>query len=412
MAQPPPSNATRFREEYYACLDGLRSQLTEVLSNANALQDRPQKIARDFKLNKNLAWKISKLVHEDPGHETLSFIPGPSGFRIFLEAFGKHDISRDCLDKAEAAFEVFQAMVSRHAGDRGTLQLLLDSLAAQEGDGARLEESRRLAFQGNSGIFGVQAKVRFGSFFLAPNPEQPEMLDTATLGGLLGLRRFRPNASWILARSTSFADDDTESKAPLRTPLDPRFPGPGPSLLGAFSDQPPPSVTVKEVAGMELYELAGGPIGNTGIGNVSYGNYAKADVPRYRDAHNQNGEFHLFLANPVETLIFDFILHKDLGVTEAPTYSLPLNLHQAFLPAQSRASLELLPMAEKPKRLPGAKPILSTPLIEQYGEMTDLVFEKLEWNPEDFQAWRIEVRYPPLPATLIMSYPLLDAPKS
>lgn len=412
MAPPPPSNATRFREDYYASLDGLRSQLTELLSLAGALQDRPQKIGRDFNLNKNLAWKIAKLVHEDPGHETLSFIPGPSGFRIFLEALSKHQICSDALDRAEAAFEAFQAMVALHAGDRATLQLLLDSLAAQDGDASRLEESRRLAYQGNSGIFGVQARVRFASFFVAPNPEQPDMLDTATLGGLLGLRRFRPNASWILARSTSFADDDTESKAPLRIPLDSRFPGPGPSLLGAYSDQPPPAVSVKEVGGMELYELASGPIGNTGIGNVSYGNYTRADLPRYCDAHNQNGEFHLFLANPVETLIFDFIWHKDLGVTETPTYTLPLNLHQSVLPAHSRASLELLPMAERPKRLPGAKPILSTPLIEQYGEMTDLVFEKLQWNPEDFQAWRIEVRCPPLPATLIMSYPLQEAPKS
>jgi hypothetical protein len=43
--------------------------------------------------------------------------------------------------------------------------------------------------------------------------------------------------------------------------------------------------------------------------------------------------------------------------------------------------------------------------------MADLVFERLQWRADDFRAWRLILRFPPLPASLIMSFPLQVAPK-
>ncbi len=410
MPGTTPNTSLSFQEDYHGCLDSLRGALTNLLSQAGVLNARPQEMAREFKLNKNLAWKISKLVHENPGHETLGFIPGPSGFRIFLEALAAHGLDASDVAKAEVTFGEFQDMVMRHAGDRSTLQLLLDSLAAQEGDADRLAESRRMAYQGNSGILGIQARVRFATFFVAPNPECPGKLDTAYLGGLLGLRRFRPDAGWILSRNTSFADDGSDFPSPKRIALDPRFAGPGPSLLGDFSSAPVPPVSIRQLPDMELYELAHGPIGNTGVGDVCFGHFTLADLPRYRDKHNHSGEFHLYLASPVETIQFDMVIHKSMGV-DAPTAAMPLNFHQDLLPAVDRLPQDYLPMTEEPRLLHGARPTFSTPLVENYTGMTDLVFERLGWKPEDFQAWRLEIKFPPLPATLILSFPLQEEPE-
>jgi len=407
----PSETTLSFQEDYHGCIDGLRCALTELLSGAGVLHARPQELAREFKLNKNLAWKISKLVHETPDHETLSFIPGISGFQILLGAFAKHGLDSDALAKAEAAFQRFQEMVARHADDRPTLQLLIDSLAAQAGDGERLEESRRLAFQGNSGILGIQARVRFASFFVAPNPKDSTKLDTAFLGGLLGVRRFRPNAAWPLNRNTAFNDDGSPCPVPNRIPLDPFFPGPGPALIGEYSSKPTPEVNVRKTDNMEIYELAHGPIGNSGVADICLGHYTIGDVPRYRDAHNSNGEFHLFLASPVETLQFDMVIHKDLDVTELLPSVLALNFNQSEARPHERSLNEEIPMTEKPRLLYGARPAFATPLVERYSEMTDLVFERLQWRAEDFRAWRLQLTYPPLPATLIMSFNLQEAPK-
>jgi hypothetical protein len=408
----PTHTTLTFQEDYHGCLSDLRGSLTALLSEGGVLHARPQEVAREFDLNKNLAWKICKLIHEPPSHETPSFIPGTSGFGIFMQAMATHGLALASRTQAEAAFEAFQAMVTRHAGDRATLQLLLDSLAAQEGDATRLEESRKLAFQGNTGILGIQARVRFASFFVAPNPADPTTLDTAYLGGLLGIRRFRPDAGWPLTRHTHFHDDGSPCPPPNRISLDPEFPGPGPSLIGRFCSKPTPEVTVRRSGNMELYELAPGPIGNRGTANVCNGHYTLGDVPRYQDEHNSNGEFHLFVSSPVKTMQFDLLLHKDLGVTELSDAILSLNFNQAEARPQDRLPGEVLPMPEKPQLLYGHKPALATPLVEHYGEMADLVFERLHWQASDFRAWRLVLRYPPLPASLIMSFPLQAAPKS
>ena len=402
-----PSTPTRsFLEDYHSCLDHLRASLADLLAASGLLHARPQEMAREFSLNKNLTWKISKLVHQNPSSETLSFIPGPSGFRIFLRALANYGVEPSLLEHSEKAFSDFQSMVRRHAGDRPTMQLLLDSVAADDGDHARLEESRRLAYQGNSGILGIQARVRLSTFFVAPNRENPSMLDSAFLGGLFGLRRFRPDARWILSRNTGFADDGSEVQSPRCLPLDPRSSQVGPSLLLDFTSSPVPEVSIRRFEDMDLYELAQGPIGNTGVADVCFGHFTRADLPRYRDAHNQNGEFHILLASPVETLIFDMVLHKDLGVDTIPQALMPLNFHQALMPASSRMGADYLPLPEKPRLLHGTQPTFATPRIERYTEMTELVFHRLGWDPHDFRAWRLEMQFPPLPATLIMSFPL------
>ena len=161
---------------------------------------------------------------------------------------------------------------------------------------------------------------------------------------------------------------------------------------------------------METYELAAGPIGNSGVADICMGHYSLKDVSRYRDEHNSNGEFHLFLSSPVETLYFDMLLHKDLGVTDLPDSFLTLNFNQAQ-PRHERGEDELLPMPEKPRLLYGDHPALSTPLAERYNDMADLVYERLQWKAEDFRAWRLELKYPPLPTTLVISFPLQYPPE-
>ena len=78
-----------------------------------------------------------------------------------------------------------ERMVSRHVGDRPTLELVRDSLPDRSHD--RLIVSRKLAFRGNSGIWGVQARTRLNAAFVAPSHDDPEMLDAANVGGRVQL---------------------------------------------------------------------------------------------------------------------------------------------------------------------------------------------------------------------------------
>ena len=402
----PPEITSLFQEDYHECLGRLRASLAELLTKAGVLNARPQEISREFQLNKNLTWKISKLIHEDPDHNTLAFIPGPSGLQIFLEAMSQKGIPSAPISGVEQAFQQFQEMVTRHAGDRPTLQLLLDNLAMAEGDSPRLEESRRLAFLGNSGLLGIQANVRFASFFFAPNPTDPSMLDKAFLGGLLGLRRFRPDASWVLLRHSAHDADGKPVPAPNRIPLDPNFNGHGPTLLGDFSSSPTPEVQVRKLRKEEFFELDKGPIGNTGIGDLCFGHFSLQDVPRYATQAGEEGLLHLFLASPVETLVYDVFLHKDIDCPTPPSAEMSLDFHRV----DGEHYVDKSPLPNQPRQLRGISPSLSTPLIPNYAGMTDLVWERLGWKAQDFRAWRMEVKFPPIPGTLTLKFGLAEAP--
>lgn len=403
----PPETTSTFQEDYLECLGSLRASLAELLASAGMLHARPQEISREFQVNKNLTWKISKLIHGIPDQTTLSFIPGPSGFQIFLNALGKRGTPAAQLEAAERAFLQFQDMVERHAGDRSTLQLLLDNAPLQEGDSARLEESQRLAFLGNSGFLGIQADVRFSAFFFAPSPSDPTMLDKAFVGGLIGLRRFRPDASWVLLRHSAQDAEGNTLPAPERIPLDPRFNGHGPTLLGDYTSSPAPEVELRTINNVEFFELAKGKIGNTGVGDVCFGHFDLQSVPRFRSKDkDEDGQLHVFLSSPVKTLVFDLFLHKDMKIPADPTAEMSLDFHHV----EGHQYVDQLPLPSQPQLLRGETPSIATPLIQNYAGMTNLVWDRLGWKAQDFRAWRLKVKYPAIPGTLTMKFGLEESP--
>src|SRR6185436_18897639 len=126
-------------------------------------------VAGFLRLDKNLAWKVARLAQSDDAVEAVRHLPGPAGVKRVLDAFAQAGAGPAEINAVRQAVARFDHMVGRHAGDRATLELLLASGGREQLDGQRLEASRKLAFQGNSATFGVQARVRFGLQILAPS---------------------------------------------------------------------------------------------------------------------------------------------------------------------------------------------------------------------------------------------------
>jgi hypothetical protein len=51
---------------------------------------------------------------------------------------------------------------------------------------------------------------------------------------------------------------------------------------------------------------------------------------------------------------------------------------------------------------------MSTPLIPEYPKMVQSVFDHLSWDARDFAAYRFSMRYPPIPAVCVVSFPLAE----
>ena len=81
------ASTQRFDDALDQTYQGVRGALTEVLISVKADPTKPQDMARRFGINKNLAWKISKIVTVPEPHSIISNLPGDTGMERILKAF-------------------------------------------------------------------------------------------------------------------------------------------------------------------------------------------------------------------------------------------------------------------------------------------------------------------------------------
>ncbi len=398
-----PKGAPQHFEEHYAnTVRRLRGSLIEAYQQVGADSESPREAARTLGIDKNLTWKLGRIINEDHIERVAASIPGASAVQKVIDAFKNSGLNPELIQRLENAFNEFDHMVEIHTGDREALGLLLDSMAFSGSD--RLVKSRKLAFKGNSGIWGAQSRVRINTSFIAPNRKNPDLLDYAQVGGYMDLQRLRVNGAWPMFRLRYFNDDGSAIDPAMGSLID-DFNPETPHLLDQFTSGQTPRLETKEIASGLVYELAGGPVGKTGQCSVCYGYADEASLSRYQDQHNKLGEVLCLINLPIETLLMDLLVHKDVAAQidpQAVVYgraSGDLNEHE------QRDARFQLPINESLTRL-GLNPILATPHVPRYNELTTLAFERCGFDPAEFIGWRLVVPYPPMTSTVAIRFEL------
>ncbi|MFO0874369.1 MAG: hypothetical protein U0575_10395 [Phycisphaerales bacterium] len=394
---------------------GLRSALLELYHAAGADPARPQEVSRRFKLNKNLTWKIARLLQSDDAFDAAPLIPGANGLRIVLEAMRAAGAPAEVVNKARSAAAEFQRMVEAHAGDRATLELLLDATTGAKS----LEVSRKLAYRGNSGVWGLQARLRLTAHFLAPCAEDPSRLDIALVAGLFDLRRLRPLPPWPLFRFMRYRDDASPETRPWRMePIERPAPGGATAsaehtgtaaaswLMRSWCSPQEPALVAIERDGEVVFELGDGAIGRTGDTSCVFGFIERNAVPRHGDAENHVGEVSSVITLPIETLLFDLFVHRDLPEAHSPQASIVGRPSGALAFEPVDRDRHMLPMGERMIEVGGRPPRVATPLLPRYEQLVATAFARAGWNAEDFVVRRLVVPYPPMPSTVVLRYEL------
>ncbi|MFI4854296.1 MAG: hypothetical protein ACIAQF_04865 [Phycisphaerales bacterium JB065] len=396
----------RFDEALDQTYQGVRGALTEVLISAKADPSRPQDIARRFGINKNLAWKISKIIAVPEPHSMISNLPGDTGMDRILSAFETGGASKESVHAARQAIAKFDRMVEMHVDDRSTLQLVLSSNAPHKVPQEHLHATRKMAFQGNSAIWGVQARVRMASFFLAPNAADPTRLDTASIGGLIDVRRLRADVSVPLFMRFAYNDDGsvrTDTKIePICTSGEANNPL---MLMQDFCSSPNPPFQPMTRGDATRYLLSPGPIGNYGRQTWVFGELVRDFASIYADEHNRVGEHAVPIQLPTEWLVCDLQVHRDLEFAMAPR-PLVYSLVGTQLGPAEDSEYDRLPIAEEIQSTGHAPPALATPLMPEYPKIVDRVYKRLDWNPRDFHGFRFVMRYPPMPCSVVIQHDL------
>jgi hypothetical protein len=404
-ATPQTSCEADLRE---ALLD-LRSSLGNLYRGVEAPPQRPQEVARRFRLDKNLTWKVSKLIGGGDPLDTAAHLPGKAAFEILLKALQKAGANADLLERARASIARLDATIERHSGDRATLELLLDGLRA----GGGLELSRRLAFRGNSGIWGLQARGRFMLHVLAPNAEHDDRLDLVLVAALVGVLRLRPTDRWPVFQFQRYGGNGSDTPWPRRPePLEPPASPEAPLWLMQRWSSPDLALHSSIEDGVVRHELAAGPVGRTGESTICFGLLERAAVPRYASPSDTHGEAAASMTLPLEHFQFDFLVHRDLPEAASPELLLIGRLFNSVLSTQQERAHHRLPIEEVPQPLAAGLAAAHTPHWPEYAEMIGSIFDRVGWSREEFVGVRLSLAHPPIPSQAVLRYSLPTPPSA
>jgi hypothetical protein len=402
-----------FEEEAATVLQRLRTALAEIIGNLPGHVTKPAELRRLLRVDMNLCCKILKVIAAPGALAAGLHLPGIMALRMFLNAARKAGVRESVIETAMHAADEFDQLVTAHADDRTTFDSMISSLVAGE-DAAQITfQHRRATFRGQRHLFGLQARVQLKCLVAQPSPQNPHLLDLATITGFVSLRRLRPGVPVVVSPSYTMNDDGSVRAAP-REPLDPTAnQTAGVALLPEFCTQPMPQLQAVQAAPGRFYgELVGMGIGNKAAITCVEGHVNRSAVPRYREQGNQTGAHLAEVRIPCETLLLDLMLHEDicnsvrpsaftytkyLSETQTPNFCAPW---QRLEPQESVAHL-------------GKRPsFLYTPDYPRYPELGRYVFKRLGWDSERFDVYRCRIEYPVVPSTTAVAFNLPEPPGS
>jgi hypothetical protein len=407
-----PPVAQDFAPHCSACVVALQGSLRALYGAVDADVAKPQDVARRFRLNKNLTWKIAKLLQTADPLEAVPAIPGAEGIGILLTAMEREGAGTEVTGPVRRDFESFDAMMRSHASDRATLDLLIDGMA----QGAKaLEVSRKLAFRGNSGIWGLQARVRSMLQVLAPTAGRPDRLDDVLVGGLHDLRRLRPVQGWPIFRFSHYglgAEGQARPRdfSPIEPPASPDEPA---LIMRSFCS--PPGAEVRSVRTDRdiRHELVDGPIGQRGAVTFVFGSIERGVFGRYAPrgaTEPEYGEMMAFVTLPTELVQMDVLVHRSMlaeFVPELAVYGRPFGTLESD-PA-TRENYRL-PITEVIERIDPSVQTLDSEALPDRTELVERVVRRAGWALGDFIAFRASIAYPPMPSSVLLRYRLPSEP--
>lgn len=393
-------------EEVVVAFQELRARLADLFVAVQVDPTQTRETARKLGLNRGLVWRLTRVVRATDVAAAVSDVPGRASMARFIAACRERGAPEHELDAISHAIARFERLTSACSGDRKTLAMLMSN-RSDSLDSGEQERARRKLFEGGCTVWGVQAAVRFVSVFLFPAPDDPSMMDVGHVTGYVGFRRMRA-IPWPLSFEAvmSRRGDMIQFE---KAPLDPTGATEGSlQLIPRFCDPPDPAIVVSTIGNVKRFELAEGPVGNAGLATVVFGTYLRHLIPRAQSADHQFASFNVLLCTPVERLIFDMFVHRDIHLDGIPETNLCDRLTHPHPPADDDVYRLAMPCAEQPFALGRGASGALTPHIPFYPRLVEFVCQRVGHPAEAFRGSRFEMTYPPIPTAPSRRFPLAD----
>ncbi len=397
----PPQPRTldsSFGSETSKAVHELRRLLDAVINLLPGPISRASELQHALEVDKALAWRVFNAVECPDAFTAARYLPRSAGIRSFLMAARKKGVDPAALEQVSVAVEALDRVVKSHAGDRKRFDMLLASHSVEGKREADLAH-RRTAFEGNTYIWGASADVQLRSAFLAPSAKDG-FADMANLRGLLGLEFLRPAMSWPVGITWPRQDDMRTSREASIEPLFDMGDASEEVASLFFSD---PSLRVEsrnsDEGGLQ-YMVSTGEVGATGAISCVTGDVVRPVGALTAEEGSREGGAMATISCPVRLLILDVLVHRSLFPGVTPEVVVRSNI------GLGEGQQHPLPVSETPTFMGPADGIIRTAEVPRYDEMRGFVFERVGWDPAEFDVYRLRVEYPILSTALALSFKL------
>ncbi len=388
-----------------------QSALAGLIADVGLRGSRAVDLARTLKLDKTLAWKLSRFTEQSDPCAAFKHLPGQSGVEIVVRAAGDLGVPAQRLQAVRKADSDLRGFVRRHAGDRRTFEAML---AGARPDPRAEAEERKAFYKAGSAIWGVRAKAQLLTLALRPSEKDPARIDVLQVSGFVELERLRPDVPWVIRRLRVHEDDGSSAGSFEREALDPEGAGGSEgvnrplSLMPAFCTKPLPRIRQRLGDTGWLYdELAPGDVGRKGATTVIAGERYHGALPRYRSADNTEGRYILTIRTPIERVQFDLLLHPELAHFRWPTVLVTGNLEER-ISSERVQGRELFPERPAESVTPGVSATFDGKL--DYTALVADAFTRAGWGESSsYRCFRALIDYPPAPCEITLTSELSES---
>jgi hypothetical protein len=395
-------------------MDDVRNSFVNVLASVPGAPSRVSEVERVLGLRKTMAWRVVQMCAVSDPLQAAEHMPGPEGVLLILEAAHKAGASKESLEALRSSTERFRSLVGNHAPTRPALRRLVAGLSENGRERFDMAQ-RKAAVEAASAIWGVHAKVQYRLGIIWRDPAATSSAaDLAVISGFFGLSRLRENVTWELNHGTNMRSHGSGLALGLVTrPLDESITDANSApLLTPFCSGSPGAIERTTNADKTIVDrLLPGPVGMSAASNVLFGEMlpglmAGLGLPE-KERQDDILYFTSRLRTPCDTAVLELHFQRDLIPTGA-FGAILLNQMQTAVPFPNSAGQvpPTLPLDVEVERLGRADQAVPLLEIPEHSKITRWVYQRLGLAPAGFDVFRLRLRFPPIPTSLVMGTPL------
>lgn len=372
----------------------LASSFQALLSRLPGAPHRPQELARELRINKDLSSRILKATESRDPIATTHLMPGPEPLRRLIRAAARRNVNGEAVRSAEQSVRRFEQLIRNVAGDRSGLDTIISAWLPQVREKAELL-SKQAVFKGMSQIKGAAADVDFITRFVHPAADG-DGYDYVLLSGSLGLRRLRPGTMLTVNSFPMHGPTDSRRMLTLEGKA---ATGQQDVMLDAFCSSPLPRFEIRREGDVTCMTLCGEEVGLRSAADLAWAHVHRSC--RIRSVFST-------VNMPARLGVCDLMLHPSIAadmqqaLPKLEIYDTTERGIAQFGDASRRS--DLLDIKADVQHLGQGVSHFRCAEIPRYIEMIEHVCAAMNWDATCLHGYRCAIDYPVYGSQVILSF--------